>query len=65
MSSTPFWTASPVDQGEGFGMLFTMEDFQRQYAKEHFKKLTSAECRKALESLAPGRGRRRRSTGCS
>jgi hypothetical protein len=40
-------------QGEGFAMSFTMEDFQRQYAKEHFKKLTPAERRDALESLAP------------
>jgi hypothetical protein len=40
-------------QGEGFAMSFTMEDFQRQYAKEHFKKLTPAERREALESLAP------------
>src|SRR5947209_3308085 len=38
-------------QGEGFAMSFTMEDFQRQYAKEHFNKLTPAERREALESL--------------
>jgi hypothetical protein len=40
-------------QGEGFAVAFTMEDFQRQYAKEHFKLLTPAERREALESLAP------------
>jgi hypothetical protein len=40
-------------QGEGFAMSFTMEDFQRQYAKEHFRQLTPQERREALESLAP------------
>jgi hypothetical protein len=33
-------------------MSFTMEDFKRQYVKEHFKKLTPEERREALESLA-------------
>jgi hypothetical protein len=45
-------------QGEGFAMSYTMEDFQRQYAKEHFKKLTPAERREALESLAPDERRK-------
>jgi hypothetical protein len=40
-------------QGEGLTMPFTMEDFNRQYAKEHFKKLTPEERREALESLTP------------
>jgi hypothetical protein len=40
-------------RGEGFAVSFTMEDFNRQYVKEHFKKLTPAERREALESLAP------------
>jgi hypothetical protein len=44
-------------QGEGFDMSFTMEDFNRQYAKEHFKKLTSEERREALESLSPDQRR--------
>jgi hypothetical protein len=38
---------------EGFAMPYTMEDFQRQYAKEHFAKLTPEEQREALESLPP------------
>src|SRR5262249_52340891 len=40
-------------QGEGFAVSFTMEDFQRQYAKEHFSQLTAAEQREALERLSP------------
>jgi hypothetical protein len=40
-------------RGEGFAVSFTMEDFNRQYVKEHFKKLTPAERREALESLPP------------
>jgi hypothetical protein len=38
---------------EGFAMSYTMEDFQRQYAKEHFARLTPKERREALESLSP------------
>jgi hypothetical protein len=38
---------------EGFTMAFTMEDFEHQYIKEHFKKLTPAERREALKSLPP------------
>src|SRR5438874_9957056 len=30
-------------QGEGFAMAFTMEDFNRQYIKEHFAQLTPQE----------------------
>jgi hypothetical protein len=40
-------------QGEGLTMPFTMEDFQRQYAKEHFSQLTPEEQREALERLSP------------
>jgi hypothetical protein len=40
-------------RGEGFAVSFTMEDFNRQYVKQHFRKLTPAERREALESLAP------------
>jgi hypothetical protein len=40
-------------QEEGFAMTWTMEDFNRQYAKEHFARLTPAEQREALESLSP------------
>ena len=36
-------------------MSFTMEDFQRQYAREHFARLTPEEQREALERLPPGR----------
>ena len=38
-------------------MSFTMEDFQRQYAKEHFAKLTPEEQREALGRLSPERRR--------
>lgn len=40
-------------RGEGFEMSFTMEDFNRQYIKEHFAQLTAAEQREALERLSP------------
>ena len=40
-------------RGEGFAMSFTMEDFKRQYIKEHFAQLTPQEQREALERLAP------------
>jgi Mg/Co/Ni transporter MgtE len=33
-------------------MAFTMEDFERQYAKEHFPWLTPEEQREALQSLS-------------
>ena len=34
-------------------MTFTMQDFRRQYVKEHFRELTPEERREALESLPP------------
>ena len=34
-------------------MSFTMEDFQRQYAKEHFAQLTPEERRQVLQALPP------------
>ena len=37
-------------QGEGFAMTFTMEDFKRQYVKEHFAKLTPQEQQEVLQS---------------
>jgi hypothetical protein len=40
-------------RGEGFAMAFTMEDFNRQYIKEHFAQLTAEEQREALERLSP------------
>jgi hypothetical protein len=40
-------------RGEGFAMSFTMEDFQRQYVKEHFAQLTPDEQREALQTLPP------------
>jgi hypothetical protein len=42
-------------QAEGFAMSFTMEDFNRQYIKEHFARLTPEEQRQALELLPPER----------
>jgi hypothetical protein len=40
-------------RGEGFTMSYTMEDFNRQYNKEHFRKLTPEEQREVLRSLPP------------
>jgi hypothetical protein len=40
-------------RGEGFAMAFTMEDFKRQYVKEHFARLTPEERREVLQSLSP------------
>jgi hypothetical protein len=40
-------------QGEGLVMPFTMEDFEREYVKKHFAKLTPEERREALASLPP------------
>src|SRR5262249_5467849 len=40
-------------RAEGFTVTFTMEDFIRQYVKEHFSRLTPNERREALESLPP------------
>jgi Mg/Co/Ni transporter MgtE len=34
-------------------MAFTMEDFNRQYIKEHFSQLTQEEQREALARLSP------------
>jgi hypothetical protein len=36
-------------------MPFTMEDFQRQYVKEHFTRLTPKEQEELLQSLPPER----------
>jgi hypothetical protein len=38
---------------EGFTMSYTMEDFKRDYIKEHFAQLTLEEQREALERLTP------------
>jgi hypothetical protein len=40
-------------QAEGFAMPFTMEDFQRQFVKEHFPKLTPEEQEEVLQALPP------------
>jgi hypothetical protein len=40
-------------QGEGFAVSFTMEDFQRWYAKEHFAQLTPEEQQEVLQTLPP------------
>ena len=40
-------------QREGLVMVYTMEDFNRKYIKEHFARLTPEERREALESLTP------------
>jgi hypothetical protein len=42
-------------QGEGFDMSFTMEDFNRQYIKEHFPQLTPEVQEEVLRSLPPER----------
>jgi hypothetical protein len=34
-------------------MPYTVEDFRREYAKEHFKDLTPAEQREAMKDLTP------------
>ena len=39
--------------GEGLAMPYTMEDFRRDYAKEHFKDLTPQEQQEAIKSLTP------------
>ena len=38
---------------EGFAMSFTMEDFRRQYVKEHFAQLTPKEREEVLLALPP------------
>jgi hypothetical protein len=38
-------------QGEGFDMAYTMADFQREYALEHFKDLTPEERQRALQAV--------------
>jgi hypothetical protein len=40
-------------QAEGFPMPYTMEDFQRQFVKEHFSKLTRRELEDVMKSLPP------------
>jgi len=40
-------------RGEGFTMSFTIEDFNRQYFKEHFARLTPEEQREVLQALPP------------
>jgi hypothetical protein len=40
-------------RGEGYAMTYTMEDFRRQFVKEHFAQLTPEEQREALELLSP------------
>ena len=42
---------------EGFAMTYTMEDFNRQFTKEHFAQLTLEEQREALKRLSPERRR--------
>jgi hypothetical protein len=38
---------------EGFTMTYTMKDFERDYIKDHFSKLTPEEQRDVLRSLPP------------
>ena len=38
-------------QGEGFAMAFTMEDFKRDYIKEHLARLTPQEREEILRAL--------------
>jgi hypothetical protein len=42
---------------EGFAMAFTMEDFKRQYVKEHFPRLAPEEQEEVLRSLPPEKRR--------
>jgi hypothetical protein len=42
-------------QREGFAMSYTMEDFNRQYIKEHFLQLTPEEQEEVLKSMPPER----------
>jgi hypothetical protein len=42
---------------EGFAMSYTMEDFKRDYVKEHFAQLTPEEQREALQALPPEKQR--------
>lgn len=44
-------------RGEGFTMSYTIEDFKREYVKEHFKELSPKEQREALRALPPGKRR--------
>jgi hypothetical protein len=38
---------------EGFPMVYTMEDFKRQYVKEHFAQLTPEERKEVFQALPP------------
>src|SRR5262249_26265561 len=40
-------------EGEGFAMSYTMQDFRRDYVKEHFPKLTPEQQKGLLQSLPP------------
>ncbi len=40
-------------QGEGLTMTYTMQDFQRLYAKDHFHELTPEEQAEVLQALPP------------
>ena len=44
-------------KGEGLAMSYTMEDFRRDYIKDHFLLLTPEEQRESLERLPPERRR--------
>jgi hypothetical protein len=44
-------------EGEGFAVSYTMEDFRRDYAKEHFPRLTPQEQREVLQRLPAERRR--------
>jgi len=41
----------PRFQGEGFAMAYTWADFERDYIKEHFPKLTPQEQQEVLQRL--------------
>jgi hypothetical protein len=40
-------------QAEGFAMSYTMEDFERDYFKKHFVKLTPEQRREIVQALSP------------
>ena len=51
-------------RGEGFAMSFTMEDFKRQYIKEHFAQLTPEERREVAGVAAAGGAARKCCSRC-
>jgi hypothetical protein len=51
LTSTLLYQLFARYQGEGVPMPYTMEDFKRDFLKEHFKELTPEERREAIQGL--------------